>query len=124
MDELAERTRNAGDQYTSWTVYEVAPTAAGTEPEKTYVGYMIDRQFVSLDEIDAERQAEHEDQAVDPDYDRPAFVEMNAEPPHPPRTLADYECVAGEDHYVDNQGRPYDPPAWYVSDYERTERGE
>src|SRR5258708_24803883 len=24
-----------------------------------------------------------------------------------------------EDHYVDNQGRPYEPPGWYVSDYER-----
>jgi hypothetical protein len=58
MGELAERTRNAGTEYTSWSVFEVTHTAAGTEPHKTYLGYVIDRQFVSLDEIEAERQAE------------------------------------------------------------------
>ncbi len=91
MDQLGERTRNAGTEYTSWSVFEVAHTAAGTEPQKTYLGYMIDRQFVSLDEIDAERHAD--------------------EPGRPGRDP--------EDHYADNQGRPYDRPGWYVSEYER-----
>ncbi len=90
MDQLAEQTRNAGTEYTSWSVFDVAHTAAGTEPEKTYLRYMIDRQFVSLAEIDAEQQADHHDQAA-------------------------------EDHYVDNQGRPYVRPGWYVPDYERDE---
>jgi hypothetical protein len=56
--ELAERTRGAGTEYTSWSVFEVEHAAAGTEPHKTYLGYVIDRQFVSLDEIEAEHQAE------------------------------------------------------------------
>ena len=91
MDELAERTRNAGTEYTSWTVYDVAHTAAGTEPEKTYLGYMIDRQFISLDKIDAERDADHE-----PDLDE---------------LLADPEVAAEADRIVAGGARddPRDP---------------
>ena len=52
-----------------------------------------DRQRFGLD-----RAAE--DQAGDPDNDGPVYVEMNAEPPHPPRALADYERMAA-DHVPD-----------------------
>jgi len=97
--ELAERTRNAGNEYTSWSVYEVEHTAAGTEPQKTYLGYMIDRQFVSLDEVATE-------------------AERDGEPEDPGRTEPEGWA------YVDNQGRPYEPPSWYVSGYERDEAGE
>jgi hypothetical protein len=54
MEQLARRTRNAGTEYTSWSVFDVQHGAARTEPEKTYLGYMIDRQFTSLEEIEAQ----------------------------------------------------------------------
>ncbi len=58
--DLAQRTAHAGTEYTAWSVYDVAHTAAGTEPQKTYVGYMIAGAFKSLDEIARDSQAEKE----------------------------------------------------------------
>jgi hypothetical protein len=46
----------------------------------------------------AEREADHQELTGD---DGPLYVEMNAEPPHPPRTLADYERMAGHEPTVD-----------------------
>jgi hypothetical protein len=87
MDEMATRTGHAGDEYTSWSLYQVDDSG------ESYAGYMIAGHFVSLEEI-----ADHEaEEAADEAMERAAEAGLD-------ELLADPEMAAEADRILAGEG--------------------
>jgi hypothetical protein len=103
MDEMATRTGHAGDEYTSWSLYQVDDSG------ESYAGYMIAGHFVSLEEI-----ADHEaEEAADEVMERAAEADLDELLADPEMAAEADRILAGEDGTI--LGIPFGP---------REERGE